>query len=168
MQTGSQSHFIFQNLLGSKEGCLHIKSQPTKGNSTLSKPDQNYNRPSLLQMLLKKTQVFIAYINIKNCATQRTDTLIGRKKHYILHTVCGIFSVIFHFNHLPTTKALGSRINSIELGHKNINTLVWASWTAVHKKISNAIKKIWTDSCIVNLTTLWSNFYKIMISEVVF
>ena len=90
-------------------------------------------------MLLKKKQVFIAYFNIQNYATQRTDTLIGRKKHYILHTVCGIFSVIFHFNHLPTTKALGSRINSIELGHKNINTLVWASWTAVHKKI-------WTDS----------------------
>ena len=90
-------------------------------------------------MLLKKKQVFIAYFNIQNYATQRTDTLIGRKKHYILHTVCGIFSVIFHFNHLPTTKTLGSRINSIELGHKNINTLVWASWTAVHKKI-------WTDS----------------------
>ena len=124
MQTGSQSHFIFQNLLGSKEGCLHIKSQSTKGYSTLSKPDQNYNRPSLLRILLKKTQVFIAYFNIQNYATQWTDTLIGRKKHYILHTVCGIFSVIFHFNHLPTTKALGSRINSIELGHKNINTLV--------------------------------------------
>ena len=40
MQTVRQRHY-FQNLLGSKEGCLRIKSQPTKGNSTLSKPDQN-------------------------------------------------------------------------------------------------------------------------------
>ena len=80
MQTGSQSHFIFQNLLGSKEGCLRIKSQPTKGSSTLSKSDQNDNRPSLLRILLKKKQVFIAYINIQNYTTQRTDTLIGRKK----------------------------------------------------------------------------------------
>ena len=68
MQTGSQSHFIFKNLLGSKEGCLRIESQPTKGNSTLSKPDQNHNCPSLLRILLKKTQVFIAYINIQNYA----------------------------------------------------------------------------------------------------
>jgi len=105
MQTGSQSHFIFKNLLGYKKGCLRRKSQPTKGNPTLSKPDQNYNRPSLLRILLKKTLVFIAYFNIQNYATQRTDTLIGRKKHF---TYCmWYFLSYFPFQSLANNKSVG-------------------------------------------------------------